>query len=473
MRPSEKLPRRFRFPIAIALLIAGASSPAWTSPLEPPAPDRKSNSARTMIQSSEAHAVDRAVVQTTDNGDEGKNGRANAGANHEKNDDGSDGKQPMGETEGATQASPPLPGRAVGVAADANRVPCFCAQHLAHSLLQDQKAIWTSPLRLRARDLYWLAPAAMGTAGLVLADNAILRHFGGAPMAHSNTFSNYGLAALIGGGAGIYLSGVITHDDHRRETGLLAGEAAVNRVIVAEAMKAAFERPRPNAPNAGNFGAGGASFPSEHALAAWSIATVIAHEYPGPLTKLLAYGAAAGISLARVAARDHFPSDVVVGGALGYLIGRYVYGAHHDPDLPGANIGTFEKGASETDVSGNSAAEKTAARPRPPSGLGSPSVPLDSWVYAAFDRLGALGYAPSAYANLRPWTRMECARILVAAGDDLGMDADARVLPDRRAENGAEKGDKEIIGNSRRIADSKSEKGAPGEALRLYNALRA
>jgi FlaA1/EpsC-like NDP-sugar epimerase len=296
MRPSEKLPRRFRFPIAIALLIAGASSPAWTSPLEPPAPDRKSNSARTMIQSSEANAVDRAVVQTTDNGDEEKNGRANAGANHEKNDDGSDGKQPMGENEGATQASPPLPGRAVGVAADANRVPCFCAQHLAHSLLQDQKAIWTSPLRLRARDLYWLAPAAMGTAGLVLADNAILRHFGGAPMAHSNTFSNYGLAALIGGGAGIYLSGVITHDDHRRETGLLAGEAAVNAVIVAEAMKAAFERPRPNAPNAGNFGAGGASFPSEHALAAWSIATVIAHEYPGPLTKLLAYGAAAGIS---------------------------------------------------------------------------------------------------------------------------------------------------------------------------------
>ncbi|HEV2731882.1 MAG TPA: nucleoside-diphosphate sugar epimerase/dehydratase, partial [Terriglobales bacterium] len=34
----------------------------------------------------------------------------------------------------------------------------------------------------------------------------------------------------------------------------------------------------------------------QHALAAWSIASVIAHEYPGPLTKLLAYGAASGIS---------------------------------------------------------------------------------------------------------------------------------------------------------------------------------
>jgi hypothetical protein len=267
----------------------------------------------------------------------------------------------------------------------------------------------------------------------------------------------------------LYLRGTIIHDDHGREAGLLAGEAAVDSVIVAEAMKFAFERPRPDAPKAGAFGAGGASFPSEHALAAWSIATVVAHEYPGPLSKMLAYGAATGISLARVAARDHFPSDVVVGGAIGYLIGRYVYGAHHDPDLPGANMGSFGKSISEPGASGKNAAPETARRPRAPSRFGSPSVPLDSWVYAAFDRLGTLGYAPSAYANLRPWTRMECARILVAAGDDLGVEADAGILPDRHAENGG----KEIIGNPRRIVDSKSEKGPPGEALRLYTALRA
>jgi hypothetical protein len=59
---------------------------------------------------------------------------------------------------------------------------------------------------------------------------------------------------------------------------------------------------------------------------------------------------------------------------------------------------------------------------RLPRHMGSPSVPLDSWVYAAFDRLAALGYAPSAYADLRPWTRMECARILTAARNDLYID---------------------------------------------------
>ena len=292
-------------------------------------------------------------------------------------------------------------------------------------------------MHLHAHDKNWLVPLGIGTLGLVAADQDIMRHFGSTPVAHSNSFGNYGLAAMAGGAATLYLRGTTTHDDHSRETGFLAGEAAVNGVIVAEAMKLAFQRPRPNEAKAGNFGAGGTSFPSEHALAAWSIASIIAHEYPGPLTKLLAYGAATGISLSRVAARQHFPSDVAVGSALGYLIGRYVYRAHHDPELPGASANDFEK-----------AFEEKTPRARTPAELGSPYVPLDSWVYAAFDRLAALGYAPSAYANLRPWTRMECARIIVAAGDGLRID-------------------------DLHIDDPGAEDNHPSEAYRLHAALKA
>jgi hypothetical protein len=49
--------------------------------------------------------------------------------------------------------------------------------------------------------------------------------------------------------------------------------------------------------------------------------------------------------------------------------------------------------------------------------FGTTSVPLDSWVYPAFDRLAALGYAPTAIAGLRPWTRLECARLIEEAED--------------------------------------------------------
>jgi len=172
----------------------------------------------------------------------------------------------------------------------------FCPAHSTQDFLADQKAIWTSPFHLHTQDKNWLVPLGVGTLGLIAADRDIMRHFGTTPMAHSSSFSNYGLAAMVGGATSLYLRGTITQDDHSRETGFLAGEAAVNSVIVGEAMKLAFQRPRLNAANAGSFGAGGASFPSEHSLLAWSIASVIAHEYPGPLTKLLAYGAASGIS---------------------------------------------------------------------------------------------------------------------------------------------------------------------------------
>src|SRR5271155_2824786 len=39
-------------------------------------------------------------------------------------------------------------------------------------------------------------------------------------------------------------------------------------------------------------------------------------------------------------------------------------------------------------------------------------MPLDSWIYPAFERLFALGYADSAYLGMRPWTRTACLQIL-------------------------------------------------------------
>jgi len=335
----------------------------------------------------------------------------------------------------------------------------FCPPQFAQDFFRDQKAIWTSPFHLHSQDKNWLAPLAVGTFSLMAGDENIMRHFGNSPVAHSSSFSNYGLAAMIGGAATLYLRGAATHDKQSRETGFLAGEAAVDGVIVAETMKLAFQRPRPNEANAGTFGGGGASFPSEHAVAAWSIASVIAQEYPGPLTKLLAYGAAAGISLSRIAARQHFPSDVAVGSALGYLIGRYVYRAHHDPELPGASAAAFEK----------TFAEEPIPHARKPAALGSPYVPLDSWVYAAFDRLAALGYAPSAYADLRPWTRMECARILAAAADDFGADFDAALGADRGVHGGT-KPDTNM--STKLTTERTTRKDQPSEAYRLYTALQ-
>jgi hypothetical protein len=281
-------------------------------------------------------------------------------------------------------------------------------KRMEQDFLQDQERIWTSPSRLRFSDTQWLVPLSGLTAGLLVTDRDFSTHLSHNPktMSHYNTLSNAGIGALIGGAGGMWLLGHVRHNEHWSETGFLSGEAALNSLVLVESMKYSLRRDRPIQGDGSGafFQSGGTSFPSEHAAAAWAIAGVIAHEYPGPLSKILAYGAASAISFSRVRARQHFPSDVFVGSLVGNLIAQDIYTRHHDPELPGALWNPLSSiFRSNGDLS--------------PANHGSPYVPLDSWVYPAFDRLSAMGLIDSGFSGMRPWTRLECTRLLGQAGE--------------------------------------------------------
>ena len=47
--------------------------------------------------------------------------------------------------------------------------------------------------------------------------------------------------------------------------------------------------------------------------------------------------------------------------------------------------------------------------------LASTYVPIESWIYPAFDRLAAAGLVQTAFVGLRPWTRGDCARLVEEA----------------------------------------------------------
>ena len=190
-----------------------------------------------------------------------------------------------------------------------------------HHLNDDQKHFWTLPARARKQDLKWILPAAGATAALIASDGWISKQVPDRPdqLDRSLRISNYSLYSLVAAGGGAFVLGQLSNNDHMRETGLLAGEAAINATAVTYAFKMATQRQRPYESNGGgSFFTGGSSFPSEHSAIAWSVAGVIAHEYPGPLTKLAAYGLATAVSVSRVNARQHFASDVVIGGTLGW-----------------------------------------------------------------------------------------------------------------------------------------------------------
>ena len=280
---------------------------------------------------------------------------------------------------------------------------------LGTDFLEDQKRIWTSPARVRFADADWLVPVSGFAAGLFVTDRDVSTHLSHNPstISHYNTLSTAGIGALVGGAAGMWVLSYPAHNEHWRETGFLAGEAALNSFVAVEAMKYSLRRERPfQGDGSGPFFQGGTSFPSEHAAAAWSVAGVIAHEYPGLVPSIVAYGLASLVSYSRIKGRQHFPSDVFIGGMIGQVIAQDVYTRHHDPELGGAqwrSIRQMVRG--DGDLS--------------PSNQGSPYVPLDSWIYPAIDRLTGMGAIDSGFVSMRPWTRAECARLVNEAGDQL------------------------------------------------------
>lgn len=280
---------------------------------------------------------------------------------------------------------------------------------LVKNILLDQKTIWTSPLHIQWTDSTWLLPIAGATTGLLFVDRPVNQRIANDPvrMTHYGNLSNYGVAAMVGAGGGLYLWGRIAHDEKKRETGVLAGEAMIDALGVNTALQYAIGRERPFEDNGRIlFFHGGTSFPSDHSAAAWAAASVYAHEYPGYLSQFLAYGMASAVSAARVEARQHSLSDVFVGAAIGWLIGRQVYRAHHDQDLGGEVLKRLSGGEDED---GNWDRQN----------MGSPFVPLNDWEYSAFERLAARGYISLQIMGLKPWTRIECARLTEEAQQTL------------------------------------------------------
>jgi len=288
-------------------------------------------------------------------------------------------------------------------------------RHLFRRFAKDQEAIWTAPAHLRLVDVDWLLPLGVATGAMLATDTEFSKHLSNSPsrLKNADDFSNYGVASLAAAAGGLYLWGHFTHNDHKRETGFLALEAAANATAASYALKYAFGRERPLQDNyQGNFWKSDDSFPSEHAAIAWAIAGVIAHEYPSPYVSLVSYGMAAAIGAARIDAKQHFPTDVLIGSTLGWFIGQQVYRRHHDPEVGG---GEWETYAESSDVS-------PARRAAP---TGSPFVELDSWIYPAIERLAALGYIRLAYLGQRPWTRIECAHLVEEANDRIAFAGEA------------------------------------------------
>jgi membrane-associated phospholipid phosphatase len=210
-------------------------------------------------------------------------------------------------------------------------------------ILQDQKAIWTSPFHTARADVKYWAIFGGAAAAFIVTDRWTVKELPNSPsqVSVSTWGSRVGSAySLIPLSAGFYFIGTGAHSDRFRETGLLCFETLIDSSLVVEAIKLAANRARPlETDGKGHFedspnGRLNSGFPSGHAIDTWAMASVVAHEYPHPrIVPILAYGLATTVVVARVGARQHFPGDVVAGSALGWFIGDYAYGRRHNSAL--------------------------------------------------------------------------------------------------------------------------------------------
>jgi membrane-associated phospholipid phosphatase len=225
-------------------------------------------------------------------------------------------------------------------------------QHLVHDFvgdfLHDQYHIWTGPFHSSNYDTHGVKkygiPFLLISAGLIASDTHTARWLPSDTTAvrFNTRVSQIGAPySLAGLSAAYYLFGRVRHDSHARETGFLALEAVADTQVVAEVFKLATRRQRPSAPDIdlAGFWHGGSSFPSGHTIAAFGVATVFAREYREHIAvPIIAYSLASLVAFSRLGAHQHWYSDVFAGGAAGFMIGRYVYNSHHDPELPGSPV---------------------------------------------------------------------------------------------------------------------------------------
>jgi len=216
---------------------------------------------------------------------------------------------------------------------------------LPRQVLRDQKFLWLRPFRLKKTDAPWVVALGGTTAALIATDARLARELSQGPPGGGFAFNRR--VSQLGGGAGdlsvagaFYLIGHWRGNERARTTGLLGFRAFADSFIIVQTLKTVTQRPRPTKEGGtvridnaeGDFFEGGRSFPSGHSAEAWAVATVVACQYRHKRwMAVAAYSLAGLVSVSRLFERKHFPSDVFVGTALGFMVGRHVC---HSQDFP-------------------------------------------------------------------------------------------------------------------------------------------
>lgn len=199
----------------------------------------------------------------------------------------------------------------------------------------DSKAIVTSPAKWNERDWTKLGVFVAAEGGLMFADQSVKDFFQAYKTKDMDYVSKNFLEPFGGNYSFLVMSGFLAHgllakNNRSVSTALLTLESFALSSLVTRIPKTLVGRQRPNnAAGDGPFAIKGpfkgASFPSGHTTAAFSVASVIATQYRDTKwVPVVAYTVASMVGLSRIYDNQHWLSDVVAGAAIGTFVGNLV-----------------------------------------------------------------------------------------------------------------------------------------------------
>jgi membrane-associated phospholipid phosphatase len=152
----------------------------------------------------------------------------------------------------------------------------------------------------------------------------------------TRSWANVGKATpvVLAGAAG---AAVLLGDARMQNMGIISLESIAGAAGLSMATKHLVGRARPSegrGPFSRTQDRSNASFPSNHSVVAFAAVTPFAQEYDAPWL----YGVAAVGSLGRTANRQHWVSDVVAGGMLGYAIGSWLWQTQRGETKSGLSV---------------------------------------------------------------------------------------------------------------------------------------
>ena len=212
------------------------------------------------------------------------------------------------------------------------------------------KALWddsiylvSAPARMTVNDTLVLGGTLATIGGLMAVDHGIRsgvqKNTSSSGRNVADGFNAIGSPlGILGLNAGLIAIGVTNWsyagDSRVKDAALVSLESEVFSVGAVVAVKEIFGRARPDqGKGASHFSpfSSNDSLPSGHAAVSFATAAVFADRFEQPIP-LIAYGLASAVALSRVYSDKHFASDVVAGGALGWIIGKALSARHPASD---------------------------------------------------------------------------------------------------------------------------------------------